>query len=46
MKRFRLLGIVLVAVFASAMAMSAVAAADETPLNLPFTAGEHLPVKA
>jgi hypothetical protein len=40
MKRFRLLGTLLVAVFATAMAMSAVAAADETPLNLPFKAGE------
>jgi len=41
MKRFRLLGLLLVALFVAAMAMSAVAsAADETPLNLPFTAGE------
>jgi hypothetical protein len=40
MKRFRLLGMLLVALFAAAMAMSAVAAADETPLNLPFKAGE------
>jgi hypothetical protein len=40
MKRFRLLGMLLVALFVAAMAMSAVAAADETPLNLPFTAGE------
>jgi hypothetical protein len=38
MKRFRLLGLLLVALFVAAMAMSAVAAADETPLNLPFTA--------
>jgi hypothetical protein len=41
MKRFRLLGLLLVALFVAAMAMSAVAtAADETPLNLPFKAGE------
>jgi hypothetical protein len=40
MKRFRLLGLLLVAVFAAATAMSAVAAADETPLSLPFKAGE------
>jgi len=40
MKRFRLLGLLLVALFVAAMAMSAVAVADETPLNLPFKAGE------
>jgi len=40
MKRFRLLGLLLVALFVAAIAVSAVAAADETPLNLPFKAGE------
>jgi hypothetical protein len=40
MKRFRLLGLLLVAVFAAALVMSAAAAANETPLNLPFKVGE------
>jgi hypothetical protein len=46
MKRFSLRGVLLLAVFVAALAMSAVAAADETPLNLPFTAGEKISGKS
>jgi hypothetical protein len=46
MKLFRLRGVLLLAVFVAALALSAVAAADETPLNLPFTAGEKFSGKS
>jgi hypothetical protein len=46
MRRFSLRGVVLLAVFVAALALSAVAAADETPLNLPFTAGEKFSGKS
>jgi hypothetical protein len=46
MRLLRLHGVVLLAVFAVALALSAVAAADETPLNLPFTAGEKFSGKS
>jgi hypothetical protein len=46
MRRPGLLGVLLVAAFVAALALSAVAAADETPLNLPFTAGEKFSGKS
>jgi hypothetical protein len=46
MKRFTLLGVVLIAIFAASAALSAVAFADETPLDLPFVANETMTGKS